>query len=122
MAERDPHPSNRSDHLFQDAHGHVWNHSTVSNDTPQQSQPSTSSVSRLTSIPSQPILVPSTPSERQAEDDLFQGIERLIRDFLARPNRRHPYHRIMEWALADDPTLNYCAVVIINPPSTVFDA
>ena len=139
MAERDPNQSNRNAHLFQDAQGRWWNHSTVSFASPsdsQQQQQSTGSGMILTSpspvpiatstprtapSPPQPILMPYTRSERQAEDELFQRIERLIRDFLSRPNRRYPYHRIMEWTLPDDPTLHYCAVVIINPPATVLD-
>ena len=140
MAERDPNQSNRNVHLFQDAQGRWWNHSTVSfaspSDPQQQQEQSTgsgimltspspvpiaTSTPRTASTPPQPILMPYTRSERQAEDELFQRIERLIRDFLSRPNRRYPYHRIMEWTLPDDPALNYCAVVIINPPSTVLD-
>ena len=114
MAERDPNQPKRTDHVFQDHQGRWWNHSTVSSTSltdAQQPPPS--------STPPQPILVPHTLSERQAEDDLFQQIERLIRDFLCRPDRRSPYHRIMEWTVPDDPTLQYCAVVIINPPSTL---
>jgi hypothetical protein len=137
MAERDPSQSNRNVHLFQDTQGRWWNHSAASFSSPSDSQqqsmgsgimvispspvPIATSTPRTASTPPQPILAPYTRSERQAEDELFQRIERLIRDFLSRPNRRYPYHRIMEWTLPDDPTLNYCAVVIINPPITVLD-
>ena len=139
MAERDPNQANRSTiSLFQDAQGRWWNNSAMSVASPSdpQQQQSTSSGMMLTSpspvpiatstprtasSPPQPILVPYTRSERQAEDDLFQRIQRMIRDFLSRPNRRYPYHRIMEWTLPNDPTLNYRAVVVIAPPSPVLD-
>ena len=117
MAERDLHQPNRTDHTFQDAQGRWWNYSTVSstslNDGQQPPPPP--------STPPEPIPAPDTLSERQAEDDLFQHIDQLIRDFLRRPDRRSPYHRIMEWTLPDDPTLHYCAVIIINPLSTLLD-
>jgi hypothetical protein len=139
MAERDLNqPSRSALCLFQDAQGRWWNYSRMSvaspSDPQQQSTagsdmmltspspvPIATSTPRTASSPPQPILVPYTRSERQAEDDLFQRIERLIRDFLSRLNRRYPYHRIMEWTLPDDPTLNYRFVVVITPPSSVLD-
>ena len=74
MAERDLNPPNRTDHTFQDAQGRRWNYSTVSstslNDAQQPLPPST---------PLEPISAPATLSERQAEDDLFEHIDELIR-------------------------------------------
>ena len=141
MAERDKNQSGSTSNLSRDAQSRWWNQWTASFTSPsdpQQQQQSmgsdivlsvpspvpvliATSTPRTAATPPQPILAPYTRSEKQAEDELFQRIERLIRDFLDRPNRRYPYHRIMEWTMGDEPTLNYSAVVVINPPSTVLD-
>ena len=124
--------------LTRNTQGRWWNQSTASFTSPtdpQQQQsmgssialatpspvPIATSTPRLVATPPQPILVPYTRSEKQAEDELFQRIERLIRDFLNRPNRRYPYHRILEWTLDEEPTLSYSADITINPPSMVID-
>ena len=141
MAERDQKQSSSTGNVSRDGRSCWWNQWTASFTSPtdpqqqQQQQvtdsdmvlpspspvPIATSTPRTAGTPPQPILAPYTRSEKQAEDELFQRIERLIRDFLNRPNRRYPYHWIMEWTLPGEPTLNYSAVVIINPPSTVLD-
>ena len=139
MAERDQNQSGSTGNLSRDGQSrwwHQWTASFTSPTDPQQQHQATGSDMVLPSpaplpiatstpqkgeTPPRPILVPYTRSEKHAEDELFQRIERLIRDFLNRPNRRYPCHRIMEWTLVEEPTLSYSAVVIINPLSTVLD-
>ena len=144
MAARDQNQSGSTGNLSRDGQSrwwHQWTASFTSPADPQQQQqqqqqqatgsdvvvpspspvPIATSTPRTPGTPPRPILVPYTRSEKHAEDELFQRIERLIRDFLNRPNRRSHYHRIMEWTLAEEPTLSYSAVVIVNQPSTVLD-
>ena len=138
QSKNDSSPSGTSN-TTQNAQGRSWNQSTASFASPtdphQQSMgssialasaspspvPIATSTPRTAGTPPQPILVPYTRSEKQAEDELFQRIERLIRDFLNRPNRRYPYHRVLNWTLEDDPTVSYSVVVTINAPSMVID-
>lgn len=68
-----------------------------------------------------PISTCSTSTDGDAEDELFEGIERLIRDFLGRPNRCYPYYRILRWALEEEPTLSFSAVVVVNRPTALID-
>jgi hypothetical protein len=56
-------------------------------------------------------------SEREIENELFQTIESLVREFIGRPNRECPYYRIMRLTNDQEPKLEYLVTVIINRPT-----
>ena len=68
---------------------------------------------------STPIVTSAPRSEQDMEDALFQDMERLVREFLRRPNRQYPYYRIMRWTEGDQPKLEYVLTVVINQPAII---
>ena len=61
---------------------------------------------------------PCTRSEMEAEDDLFETIERLIDEFLTRPGRRVPYTSTTRWTVHPGNVPDYTVVVTINQSSS----
>jgi hypothetical protein len=59
-------------------------------------------------------------SEREIENELFQNIEKLVREFLRRPNCKYPCYQIIQWTIGEQMRLEYTLTVIINRPTIIF--
>ena len=57
------------------------------------------------------------PTERQLEQELFDNIQRLVQEFVSRPNRHYPYYRVMRWTTGDQPRIEHLVTVVINRPT-----
>ncbi len=51
----------------------------------------------------------SRRSGREIENELFQNIQNLVREFLRRPNREYPYYRVMRWTIGEPTTTRICS-------------
>ena len=57
------------------------------------------------------------PTERQSEQELFDNIQRLVQEFVSRPNRHYPYYRVMRLTTGDQPRIEHLVTVVINRPT-----
>jgi len=93
----------------------------------QQTQQMTSTLSQdwlpseAASTPLSTIAATHSPcrSEREIENELFQNIEKLVREFLRRPNCKYPYYQIIQWTMDEPMRLEYALTVIINRPTII---
>jgi len=90
----------------------------------QQQSPSTLSQEWLPPATSTPLFAAAATtnvlrSERQIENDLFNNIQKLVQEFLRRPNRQYPYYRIMRWTVGEQPKLEHVLTVVINQPAII---
>ncbi|CAF3167240.1 unnamed protein product, partial [Rotaria sp. Silwood2] len=53
------------------------------------------------------------------EDNLIEGMDELVRNFLSRINQSSPYHTIFRWTTDDQHSLHYNVVIVINEPSHI---
>ena len=53
-------------------------------------------------------------TEQAIEQELFDNIQRLVQEFLSRPNRHYPYYRVMRWTIGDQPRIEHMITVVIN--------
>jgi hypothetical protein len=58
-------------------------------------------------------------SKKEIENDLFQNIEQLVREFVNRPNRQFPCYRVMRWTTDEQPKIEDFVTVIINQPTRI---
>ncbi len=79
--------------------------------------PSATSTSLLATVPA--ATSTTRRSEREVENELFQHIQNLVREFLRRPNRECPYYRVMRWTIDEQPRLEYILTVVINRPTII---
>ncbi|CAF1552611.1 unnamed protein product, partial [Adineta ricciae] len=69
---------------------------------------------------STPLYVVSSATMHSLEDEeneLFDKIRQLIRDFTQRPNRQYPLSRIIKWTIDELPKVEHVIVVVINRPA-----
>jgi len=98
-------------------------------DSPNEEQRQQQQQQHETSISSQEWrpLAASTPfstittndprSDPDIENDFFNDIEKLVRKFLARPNRLYPYYRVMRWIIGEQPKVEHLVTIVINRPT-----
>ncbi|CAF1249464.1 unnamed protein product [Adineta ricciae] len=82
----------------------------------------TSSREWLPVATSTPLVAVSSATMHSLEDEeneLFDKIRLLVRDFTQRPNRQYPLTRIIKWTVDELPKVEHVVVVVINRPTIV---
>jgi hypothetical protein len=72
--------------------------------------------SQATSLASSGSSIGSTSSNVRTEDGLFDKIEDMISDYMCESKRHYLHCRVLRWTLEDDPSCQFSAVIVINPP------
>jgi len=94
----------------------------------QQTQQMTSTLSQdwlppAVAVPTPLSIIAGTNSsrdlERGIENELFQNIQNLVREFLCRLHRGCPYYRVIRWTIGEESSLEYVLTVIINRPTII---
>ncbi|CAF3168754.1 unnamed protein product [Rotaria sp. Silwood2] len=89
---------------------------THSNQVRIMSQSSSASSNISTPIP---VLPGQVLTQSDHEDNLIEGMDELVRNFLSRINQPSPYHTVFRWTTDDQHSLHYSVVIVINEPSHI---
>ncbi|CAF2926019.1 unnamed protein product [Rotaria sp. Silwood2] len=86
--------------------------------TPENESPLISTEPQSSSTVSTPIPVLPGQILTQAdrEDNLIDGMDELVRDFLRQSNQRARFHTMFRWTHDGERYLHYSVVVVINEP------
>jgi len=71
------------------------------------------------SSPTVPVLPGQILTQRDHEDNLLDGIDQVIGNFLNRFNGQHPYQTVFRWTLNNASNLTYSIVLAINGPENI---
>lgn len=76
-----------------------------------------------TSTPLSPRATTNDPhevqTEQEIEEELFDNIHRLVRDFVERPHHRYPYYRVIRWRTGEQSNIEHVLTIVINRPTII---
>ena len=72
-----------------------------------------------TSTPLPDVSINAARSEREIENDLFNNIEQLVREFVTRRNRHYPCYRVVRITTGGQSDMEYFVTIIINRPTMI---